>query len=225
VAADARVARFQLKTDLAVQGLSNLARQVLSGPDLATIFPHYLIALHGIIRASEPLLQAAADEAQRRFAAGDASCQGLAEYFLEHKQEERDHALWLLQDIELLGIGPQAVWAQQPAAAIAALAGSQYYWIYHYHPGFLLGYLAVLEGYPLSRAQIARFQLATGFPDGAFRTLLKHAELDPGHGDELYQLLQRCQLDDPVFEGLATSAILSCGYLGEVLHGLRPLGA
>jgi Iron-containing redox enzyme len=218
-----RLAQFQLKTEIAVQSLSDLARQTLTGPDLPDVFLEYLIALHGIIRASEPLLQAGADEAARRYHAGDETCYGLAEYYAAHKQEERDHALWLLQDIEVLGVAPATVLARRPATAIAALAGSQYYWIYHYHPGLLLGYLAVLEGYPLSGEQIARFQQGTGFPADAFRTLLKHAELDPGHGDDLQRVLADCRLDDTVFEGLSTSALLTCGYLADVLNGLRSL--
>ena len=216
-----RLSRFQLKTEIAVQGLSDLARQTLSGPDLPDVFLAYLIALHGIIRASEPLLQAGADEAARRYQAGDDTCYGLAEYYARHKQEELDHALWLLQDIQVLGVAPELVLARQPAAAIAALAGSQYYWIYHYHPGFLLGYLAVLECYPLTTEQIVRFQQGTGYPDAAFRTLCKHAELDPGHGDEVNRVLAECRLDDTVFDGLSTSALLTCGYLADVLNGLR----
>ncbi len=216
-----RLAQFQLQTEIAVQSLSDLARQILSGPDLPDVFLAYLIALHGIIRASEPLLQAGADEAARRYQAGDDTCRGLAEYYAAHKLEERDHALWLLQDIQVLGVAPEQVLAHRPAAAIAALAGSQYYWIYHYHPGLLLGYLAVLEGYPLGSEQIARFQQATGYPEAAFRTLSKHGELDPGHGDDLNQVLANCRLDDAVFDGLTTSALLTCGYLADVLNGLR----
>ncbi len=215
-----RLGRFQIKTELAVSQLSVVARQVLSGPQLSTIFLEYLIALHGIIRASEPLLQAGADEAARRWQQGDMSCRGLADYYALHKEEETDHALWLLEDIEVLGLTREVVLARQPSADIAALVGSQYYWIYHYHPAFLLGYLQVLEGYPLNKKRIDYFQQQTGFPDAAFRTLLKHAQLDPGHGTELLQFLDSCALSDKIFEGLSTSSVLTCGYLVQVLQSL-----
>ena len=215
-----RLSRFQFKTELAVGQLSALAGEVLSGPQLSEIFLEYLIALHCIIRASEPLLQAGADEAARRYQEGDQSCRGLAEYYALHKEEEADHALWLLEDIATLGVSPEVVLARQPSVEIAALAGSQYYWIYHYHPGLLLGYLAVLEGYPLEKQRIDYFQQQTGFPDTAFRTLLKHAQLDPGHGNELMQFLDTCALSDAVFEGLSTSSLVTCSYLMRVLHSL-----
>lgn len=215
-----RLGRFQFKTDLAVRQLSTVAREVMSGPQLSGIFLEYLIALHCIIRASEPLLQAASDEAARRLQQGDASCAGLPEYYARHKEEEIDHAEWLLQDIEAMGVSRDVALARQPSIDIAALAGSQYYWIYHYHPGFLLGYLAVLEGYPLNQKHIDHFQTQTGFPKEVFRTLQKHAELDPGHGDDLLRFLDECALTDQVFEGLSTSAMATCAWLSQVLRAL-----
>ncbi len=215
-----RLARFQFKTDMAVRQLSTVAREVLSGPHLAEIFLEYLIALHCIIRASEPLLQAACDESRRRLQLGDRTCAGLAEYFGLHKEEEHDHAEWLLQDIEAMGLSRDVALLRQPSMEIAALAGSQYYWIYHYHPGFLLGYLAVLEGYPLDQKQIDFFKQQTGYPEPVFRTLRKHADLDPAHGDELYRFLEQSQLDDRVFEGLSTSSLATCSYLSQILRSL-----
>lgn len=215
-----RLARFQFKTDLAVRQLSTVAREVLSGPHLAEIFLEYLIALHCIIRASEPLLQAASEEARRRLQQGDQSCAGLPEYFARHQEEEHDHAEWLLQDIEAMGLSRDVALSRQPSMEIAALAGSQYYWIYHYHPGFLLGYLAVLEGYPLDQKQIDFFKQQTGYPEAVFRTLRKHAELDPAHGEDLYHFLEQSALTDRVFEGLSTSSLATCSYLSQILRAL-----
>lgn len=98
-----RVARFRFKTDLALGQYAKIATGLIFGPRLAQVYGSYLLTLHQIIRASVPLMQVAADEAARRFAAGDGTCRGLAEYYLQHKEEETRHVEWLLEDIEVMG--------------------------------------------------------------------------------------------------------------------------
>jgi hypothetical protein len=51
-------------------------------------------------------------------------------------------------------------------------------WIYHWHPVLLLGYIAILEGYPFHVEQMERIQRKTKFPDSAFRTMYMHSNLD-----------------------------------------------
>lgn len=75
---------------------------------------------------------------------------GLATYLERHVDEERQHDDWLLEDLAELGVAREDVWGRIPSPNIAALVGSQYYWMRHYHPVALLGYIAVLEGRPPS---------------------------------------------------------------------------
>jgi hypothetical protein len=83
------------------------------------------------------------------------------------------------------------VLSRPPSPAVAALVGAQYYWILHYHPVAVLGYVAVLEGYPPSDRLLADWIDRTGYDERAFRTLRLHGELDAGHSAELDELLDR----------------------------------
>ncbi|MFE3608106.1 hypothetical protein [Streptomyces goshikiensis] len=76
-----------------------------------------------------------------------------------------------------------------PHPVVVELAGAQYYRIEHEHPVTLLGYMAVLEGNAPGPRLADRLAEATGLPDGAFRTVREHAELDGGHLDDLHRVL------------------------------------
>jgi hypothetical protein len=131
----------------------------------------------------------------------------LAPYLEEHIDEERDHDEWLLDDLELLGRRRDPTLARVPSPTIAGLVGAQYYWIFHYHPVVLLGYISLLEGYPPSTELIERLMRATGYPRDSFRTMLAHAELDPGHRDELNELLDSLPLTPEQASALGVNAM------------------
>ena len=69
----------------------------------------------------------------------------LARYLEEHVDEELGHDETLLGDLETLGVDRAEVLERIPPPAVAALVGSQYYWILHYHPVAFLGYVALME--------------------------------------------------------------------------------
>jgi hypothetical protein len=169
------------------------SHRICSHPCAREVYPEYLRVSHGILRASVPLMETGRDRALL-LAEHDAIAAGVAEYLEHHIGEELDHDEWLLDDLEVLGIDRSTVLARPPAPSVAALVGAQYYWILHYHPVALLGYIAILEGYPPSMAMIDGLAGRTGYDRNAFRTLIAHSELDPGHGDELDELIDRLPL-------------------------------
>jgi hypothetical protein len=57
--------------------------------------------------------------------------------------------------------------------------GSQYYGFITGHPICLLGYSALLEGKPPTMNLIDKMQKLTEYPNTAFRTMVKHSNLDP----------------------------------------------
>lgn len=152
------------------------------------VYPEYLRVSHGILRASVPLMETARDRALS-LTETDPVATEVASYLEHHIPEELDHDDWLLDDLEVVGVDRASVLSRPPAPSVAALVGAQYYWILHYHPIALLGYIAVLEGYPPSTAMIDGLVARTGYDRSAFRTLIAHSELDPGHSDELDELL------------------------------------
>ena len=201
-------ARLRAKIELALPELLAASRRLGDPPaHPASCYPEYLFATHCVVRASVPLMEAARRRALELDA--DPVSAALAEYLAEHEDEERDHDEWLLDDLEVLGRERAAILARPPSPTVAAAVGAQYYWILHYHPVALLGYIAVLEGYPPSPELVDDLIARTGHPPEAFRTLRAHAELDPGHRQELDELLDRLPLTREQSEAVGLSALAS----------------
>ena len=110
--------------------------------------------------------------------------------------------------------------------AVAALVGAQYYWVLHAHPAAVLGYLAVAEGNPSTTSTVLRLQAATAHPVSAFRTLIEHAELDPTHGDEVYEVIDALPLTRELEQLITVSALSTAGLMSraleEVLEAVAP---
>jgi hypothetical protein len=184
---------------------------------LSELFPLFLAAIHGSVRATVPLMQAAMAASR---ASRDALGTLLYDYFEHHIAEEADHEEWLLQDLEVLGICRDAVLADPGAPSIAALVGPQYYWIRHGHPVALLGFFAVLEGHPPTLEHLEDVRRRTGLPRAAFRMLEHHAELDAVHGDELFSLIDRLPLEPAHVELIGVSALHTLGAIGDLFASL-----
>lgn len=184
---------LRAKIEIALPTLRATVQTIEEHPQFSALFSEYLFTLHCMIRASVPLMQAALERAQT-LSSHDPVAGGLATYLAQHIPEELHHDDWLLDDLAVLGMDRAQVLSRLPSPAIASLVGSQYYWIHHYHPLALLGYMAVLEGYPATAEQIEAQVITTGHPRAAFRTLFKHAVLDPHHRSGLDQALDSLPL-------------------------------
>ena len=204
------------KTALLLPRLMQAGRALVDHPRVADLYPEYLVAMHGVIRASVPLMETAV--ATARGMEGDPVAAGLADYLAEHIEEERHHDEWLLEDLAVLGISSSEVLARPPSPSIAALVGAQYYWILHHHPVALLGYIGLLEGNPPPAALIGELMQRTGLDRGAFRTLIAHSELDPHHRDELEERLDSLPLTSGHSAVLGMSALFSTHMLALVIE-------
>jgi hypothetical protein len=211
--------RLCRKIELATPPFARACERVLTHPQITDVFPEYLVQTHSIIRTTVPLMEAAIGRA-RALGSTDPVADGVAAYLEHHVEEERHHDEWLLDDLELMGLERDAVLARIPSPTVASLAGSQYYWALYCHPVALLGYLAFMEGSPPTQALVEDLIQRTGFPRAAFRTVVEHGELDPGHRDELYGVLDALPLlrDHEILLGL--SAIASADLLARALHEL-----
>ncbi|MEV7419448.1 iron-containing redox enzyme family protein [Streptomyces sp. NPDC089919] len=176
-------------------------------------YPRYLAAMYPLVRASVPLLERAAE---RCAGLADPAARHLGAYYGRHAEEERDHDLWLLEDLAVAGAGPAAV----PHPVAVELAGAQYYRIEHEHPVALLGYIAVLEGNAPGPRLADRLAAATGLPDGAFRTLREHAELDGGHLDDLHRVLDELALPPERQRAVSVSALHTANLLTRLFLSL-----
>lgn len=170
-----------------------MTQRFLASSRISDLYVEYLFSSHCIARASIPLMQTARDRALT-LGAEDAVGAAVAKYLEGHIVEEMGHDEWFLRDLELLGWDHSAVQARPPSATVASMVGAQYYWVNHYHPVALLGFLTALESHPPSRSLIDELISRTGHPPEAFRTLIEHADLDPRHAEELDELLDELPL-------------------------------
>jgi hypothetical protein len=218
IAAD-HSARLRLTIQLAAPRIDILSQRFWDHPRLPDIFPEYLLTLYASMRATVPLLEAGAERA-RSLAPTDPVAAGLVPYFIEHAREELHHDDWLLEDMAALGMDPERARTRHAPADVAAMAGAQYYWLEYSHPISLMGCFAVLEGSPPEVEVLERVAARTGIPSGAFRTLHKHAILDPHHRDDLDAVLDGLPLT-PEHAGIAgLSALAVIDQLGTILDRL-----
>jgi hypothetical protein len=190
--------------------------RLVEHPRLREIYPDYLFTHHTMVRAAVPILATGRDRA-RELAPDDPIAAELVDYLQEHVEEERDHDEWLLQDLESIGVDRAAVLSRPPSPTIASAVGAQYYWILHVHPVALLGWIALLEGYPPETETIDRMAARTGYPPSAFRTLREHAELDIAHGDELFAVIDRLPLTEEQATIIGLNAMSSVQLLARAL--------
>jgi hypothetical protein len=205
---------------LTLPALNDAGRRLWGSDRIADLYPAYLFVTHGIIRASVPLMEVARDRARSLGAEGDPVALGVAAYLADHVEEERDHDAWLLDDITELGWDRDSLLRRPPPPSVAAFVGAQYYWALHHHPVTIMGYIALLEGYPIEADEIIRVQQRTGYPASAFRTLLKHGQLDPHHAAEFDAALDRLPLAEPHRAAVGLSALASIRMMTSVIEDL-----
>jgi Iron-containing redox enzyme len=211
--------RLRLTIRLAAARVEDLSWSFWTHPRLSEIFPEYLRTLYPSMRATVPLLELAAERARAR-AETDPVAAALVPYFVQHAREELHHDDWLLEDMELLGLDSAAARSAPGPADVAAMIGTQYYWLQYAHPIALLGCFAVLEGSPPEVEMLDRVAERTGMSRAALRTLYKHAQLDPHHRDDLDAQLDSLPLTPEHSELLGISALTTVAQLGGILERL-----
>jgi hypothetical protein len=190
----------------------------LTHPSLRQLFPEYLFRLYCAVRAVVPLMDAACSRATAMAGSCPVAAM-LVPYLTEHIAEETGHDEWLLEDLQVLGMSRSDVMSRLPPRTVAALVGSQYYWVLHVHPVAVLGYATVVEGSPVE-LEALEFLAKAGIPRDALRTLYLHAELDVGHGAEAGRFLDSLPLTTQQLRLIGLSAMHSVEQLSAVIDEL-----
>lgn len=211
--------RIRLKIGLAEGLLDQASSAFWTSPRLEEIFPAYLTKLHASMRASVPMMEHAVARAQDLAPACPVAAE-LIPYLEHHIEEEQDHDLWLLDDMEALGFDREEVLGRPPDPQVASMIGAYYYWIYHAHPVAIMSYFAVVEGNPVSPATLNRVAAETSLPPRALRTIYKHAELDPHHSAEVDELIDRLPLAEEHAALLEVSALTTIEQLTRIILDL-----
>jgi hypothetical protein len=132
----------------------------------------------------------------------------LRDYFEKHLEEEKNHAVWLSQDLASEGIDAKSMPIDP---YVKNMVGSQFYLIKYRNPCDLLGYMAVLEGFPPPMQEIEKLEELHG--KKLFRTLRLHAEADPKHSTELWEIID--YVNDPL---ILDNAIATAYFGRELSH-------
>ena len=186
--------KLREKIELVRPRLHEAAGRVWNHPRLAELFPDLLYTIHSAIRATVPTIKAA-EACARLLAAHDPVAAGMVDYLAHHAEEEKDHDEWTLDDLAVLGVAREDAWKRIPSPAVAALVGTQYYWMHHVHPVAYLSYQAVMEGPP--SVEFLEYTIErTGLPREAFGTQFFHAKADPHHVREFDQMIDGLPLQD-----------------------------
>jgi Iron-containing redox enzyme len=198
--------RLRSVLNLCIGSLFRASESFFAQPEFGQLYPKYLVALHWLLRATVPLMERARVVSLSRYR-GSIEHVSFAAYLDQHIREEMGHDEWLLEDLEDLGVQKTQVFSNLPSPTAAFLVGAQYYWIEHCDPIALLGYIAIMEGYPISLATVERLSNQTKLPSSAFRTLRIHASLDQLHRDEFDSFLDTLHLTSPQFTLILRSAL------------------
>jgi hypothetical protein len=208
-----------LRTRIALfsTGLDKAAYLFWMHPEFAAVYRNYLFQSHSIIRASVPLMEATLECCRASKYLSDPVLKLFGDYLERHILEESGHDEWILDDAEVLGIRRRALLERIPTRTALQLVGSQYYWIYHYNPLAMLGYIAVLEGTPPESEFIEDVARRNNLPLEAFSSFLRHAKIDPGHRADLDSLLDVLPLSNEQLGLIGLSAVQTIQYLTAVL--------
>jgi Iron-containing redox enzyme len=206
--------RLRRKVELVLPAFEQPGHLLLEHPRARELYPPYLTAGACVAIAMIPLMEAALARA-RSLADGDRVAPGLADYLERHIPEEmHDHEPGggAFEDLRAVGVDTDALLAAPPQEKIAALIGTQYFWIMHTHPVAILGFLW-LEAYPPHAPDVERLIEKTGLPRAGFRQLLLHSELDVRHGKELRHVLDSLPLEPGHERLIALSALKTIEFL------------
>ncbi len=206
------------KIHLADQRLSAASDRFWNHPQLAALYPAFLVQLHHIVCGGLDLMAFAASRAATL--PHDPVALIAATYLHHHIEEERDHADWLLRDIATLGIDRQQVYATAPLPSVISLLGERYFWIAHTHPASVFGYLIVLEGSPPLVHQLEEIQQRIQLPHESFRCLRSHAEDDPAHLADLNRTLDSMPLSPQQTSRIALEAFATIDAVADLLDHL-----
>ena len=166
-----------------------------------------LVFLHQVIRSTESLMQCAISE----YRDDGGFDKQFNTYMRLHAEEESNHDSWLADDLKDNGIDLQSYPLMRTAVE---MAGTQYYLIKHIHPSAILGYMAVLEGFPMELDDVKNLEDKHG--ESLLKTLRYHAEHDLDHREEVFNMLDKSpqQLHDIIMK----SAVQTAVYIVEVTH-------
>jgi hypothetical protein len=189
--------------------LQREVRQVMASYGMINLFDRLpllanLVFVYHAIKASRNLCLVATEEEHDK---------DIVAYLEHHAEEEKDHDRWLREDLKSEGIDPEKTTIP---ASVVEMVGGLYYLIYHVEPAALLGYMLVMESFPLSKEVLESLETVHG--TALLRTLRYHSEHDPEHSDTLKFVIE--QLPEHRRWIVSQTAIKTAHYIGRGMSGV-----
>ena len=156
----------------------------------------FLLELYHLVWYFNPVSAVAAS---RMGTPEDESLQAVRHFLYEHMFEERGHEVWVLNDLQAVGVTAQQARAHEPCAHTLALVGYNHWSVEHRHPCAALGMLYGLEviasvyGGPFASAISERLLLEG---NAGISFIASHATLDSQHMAELREVLNQVHASD-----------------------------
>ncbi len=150
-----------------------------------------LLELYNVVWHFNPVSAAAAS---RMGDPAHEALQPIRHFFYQHMQEEMGHESWVMNDLQAIGVAPEAARAHEPSVHTLALNGYNYWCADRRHPCSALGMLYTLEviasvyGGPFASA-IRESLLLEG--DRGVSFIASHATMDTKHIADLRQVLNQ----------------------------------
>lgn len=215
-----------LRTKIALfgRGTSAAAHRFWTHPQFPAAYREYIFQSHSIIRASVPLMQAAEQACRLPQHEADPVLRSFGAYLRKHIPEETGHHEWILDDGEAMGIERAAVLCRLPKESATKIVGVQYYWIQHYSPIALAGYIAAMEGDPPSTEFIHEVARRNHLPMKAFTSFVYHAKIDHRHRGDLDRMIDDLALTADQSALIGLSAIRTMNMMTEILADINQQG-
>ena len=215
---------IRAKISLFDRRLGHTAHTFWSHPQFPRIYREYIYQSHSIIRASVPLMRAAEQACKLPEHAGDPALQGFGRYLRHHIPEETGHHEWILDDGEAMGLNRQAILQRLPKERATQLVGVQYYWIHHYSPIALAGFIATMEGGPPPAEFFEEVAARNNLPLKCFSSFLYHAKIDPQHKKDLDAVLDALPLTPEQLELIGISSLRTIRMMTGILEDIIESG-
>ena len=204
--------------------LGHTAHLFWSHPQFPRLYREYIFQSHSIIRASVPLMQAAEQACQFPAHAGDPALQGFARYLRRHIPEETGHHEWIVNDGEAMGLDRKDILQRLPKESATELVGVQYYWIHHYNPIALAGFIAAMEGNPPPAEFFKEVAARNNLPLKCFSSFLYHAKIDHQHRLDLDAALDSLPLTPAQLELIGISSLRTIRMMTAILEDIIESG-
>ncbi len=202
-----------MRTDEARRDFENhpvLQEAVAHGMPLER-YRRLLLELYHVVWHFNPVCAAAASRL-------DDSHRAVRYFLYAHMQEESGHENWVLNDLEAIGVSPEATRAHRPSFDTLSLAGYNYWACDRRHPCSVLGMMYTLEviasvyGGTFTSAMRDSLLLEG---DRGVSFIGSHATMDAEHMVDLRKVLNTLE-DEPAREAVVETALLNFHHVTRV---------